>query len=135
MTNETAAPPTERRKVAWIGPGVRVEGRLISSEDLVIDGRVDGSIEVSDHHLSIGPDGAVTANLVARRITISGSVTGNVTARERVDLHASGSVTGDITSPRFVMAEGAAVAGKVDAGAARAAGAGKVDAGAARATP
>jgi cytoskeletal protein CcmA (bactofilin family) len=131
MANETAAPPTERRKVAWIGPGVRVEGKLISSEDLVIDGRVDGSIEVSDHHLSIGPDGAVTADLVARRITISGSVKGNVKARERVDLHASGSVTGDISAPRFVMAEGAAVAGRVDAGAAR-----KAETGAAaRATP
>ena len=131
MANDTGAPPTERRKVAWIGPGVRVEGKLISSEDLVIDGKVDGSIEVSDHHLSIGPDGAVTADLVARRITISGSVKGNVKARERVDLHATGSVTGDISAPRFVMAEGAAVAGKVDAGAAR-----KADAGAAaRATP
>jgi cytoskeletal protein CcmA (bactofilin family) len=133
MANETAAPQTERRKVAWIGPGVRVDGRLTSSEDLVIDGRVDGSIDVSDHHLSIGSDGAVTAHLMARRITISGSVTGNVTARERVDLHASGSVTGDITAPRFVMAEGATVAGKVDAGAARATG--KADSGAARATP
>jgi cytoskeletal protein CcmA (bactofilin family) len=133
MANETAAPQTERRTVAWIGPGVRVEGRLTSSEDLVIDGRVDGSIDVSDHHLSIGADGAVTAHLMARRITISGSVTGNVTARERVDLHASGSVTGDITAPRFVMAEGATVAGKVDAGAARATG--KGDSGAARATP
>ena len=130
MANETAAPQTERRKVAWIGPGVRVEGKLISSEDLVIDGRVDGSIEVSDHHLSIGPDGAVTADLTARRITISGSVKGNVKARERVDLHATGSVTGDISAPRFVMAEGAAVAGKVDAGAAR-----KADGAAARATP
>jgi cytoskeletal protein CcmA (bactofilin family) len=82
--------------------------------------------------LSIGAAGAVTAHLMARRITISGSVTGNVTARERVDLHASGSVTGDITAPRFVMAEGATVAGKVDAGAARATG--KGDSGAARAT-
>ena len=117
MANETAAPPTERRKVAWIGPGVRIEGKLTSSEDLVIDGHVDGAIEVSDHHLSIGPAGTVTADLVARRITISGSVTGNVTAVERVDLHATGSVTGDVTAPRFVMADGAAVAGRVDAGA------------------
>ena len=116
MANETAPPPTERRKVAWIGPGVRIEGKLTSSEDLVIDGFVDGSIEVSNHHLSIGPAGAVKADLVARRITISGSVTGNVKAVERVDLHASGSVNGDVTAPRFVMADGAAVEGRVDAG-------------------
>ena|SRR5687767_4077960 len=119
MANETAAPSTERRKVAWIGPGVRIEGKLTSAEDLVIDGKVDGAIEVSDHHLNIGPAGAVKANLVARRITISGAVVGNVSALERVDLHASGTVTGDISTPRFVMADGAAVAGKVDAGGSR----------------
>ena len=116
MANELATPHTERRKVAWVGPGVRIEGKLISTEDLVIDGKVDGSIEVSDHHLSIGPEGAVTANLTAMRITISGSVKGNVTARERVDLHATGLVTGDITAPRCVIAEGAFIAGRVDAG-------------------
>src|SRR5918994_4722339 len=102
MANDTA---TERRKTAWIGPGVRIEGKVISREDLVIDGRVDGAIEVRDHQLSIGPTGAVTADLVARQITISGSVTGSVKAAERVDLHATGSVTGDISAPRFVMAD------------------------------
>lgn len=116
MANELATPQNERRKVAWVGPGVRIEGKLISTEDLVIDGKVDGSIEVSEHHLSIGPEGAVTADLSALRITISGAVKGNVKARERVDLQASGSVTGDITSPRCVIAEGAFIAGRVDAG-------------------
>ena len=120
MTNETTAPPTERRTVAWIGKGVRIEGKVISKEDLVIDGQVDGSIEVSDHNLSIGPSGAIQADLFARRIVISGSVVGNVKALERVDLHATGSVTGDVTAPRFVMADGAAVAGRVDAGGSRA---------------
>jgi cytoskeletal protein CcmA (bactofilin family) len=119
MANETAAPSNERRKVAWIGPGVQIEGKLTSSEDLVIDGKVAGAIEVSDHHLSIGPAGAVTADLIARRITISGSVTGNVNALERVDLHATGTVTGDISTPRFVMADGAAISGKVGAGGSR----------------
>lgn len=116
MANELATPQNERRKVAWVGPGVRIEGKLISTEDLVIDGKVDGSIEVSEHHLSIGPEGAVMADLSALRITISGAVKGNVKARERVDLHASGSVTGDITAPRCVIAEGAFIAGRVDAG-------------------
>lgn len=119
MKNDTAAPQTERRTVAWIGKGVRIEGKVISAEDLVIDGQVDGSIEVSDHNLSIGTSGAIRADLFARRIVISGAVTGNVRALERVDLEASGSVTGDITTPQFVMAEGSAVAGRVDAGASR----------------
>jgi len=119
MKNDTAAPLTERRAVAWIGKGVRIEGKVISAEDLVIDGQVDGSIEVSDHNLSIGASGAIRADLFARRIVISGSVTGSVKALERVDLQATGSVTGDITAPRFVMADGAAIAGRVDAGASR----------------
>jgi len=119
MKNDTAAPLTERRAVAWIGKGVRIEGKVISAEDLVIDGQVEGSIEVSDHNLSIGASGAIRADLFARRIVISGSVTGSVKALERVDLQATGSVTGDITAPRFVMADGAAIAGRVDAGASR----------------
>jgi cytoskeletal protein CcmA (bactofilin family) len=123
MANDNAAPPTERRTVAWIGKGVRIEGKVISKEDLVIDGQVDGAIEVSDHNLSIGASGAIRADLFARRIVISGVVTGNVKALERVDLHATGTVTGDISAPRFVMADGAAVAGRVDAGTSRPSGA------------
>lgn len=108
--------PRERRVVAWIGRGIRIEGKVISAEDLVIDGQVEGSIELSDHDLSIGPGGAVRADLFAKRITISGAVTGNVKAFERVDLRATGSVTGDISAPRFVMVDGAVVLGRVDAG-------------------
>lgn len=106
----------ERRQVAWIGRGVRIEGTVTSTEDLVIDGEVEGLIQLSDHSLSIGPTGSVKADLTARRISISGRVTGNIKALERVDLHATGSVTGNIVAPRFVMADGSTVAGKVDAG-------------------
>jgi cytoskeletal protein CcmA (bactofilin family) len=106
----------ERRQVAWIGKGVRIEGTVTSAEDLVIDGEVDGLIKLSDHNLSIGPTGSVKADLTARRISISGHVVGNIKALERVDLHATGSVTGNIAAPRFVMADGSTVAGKVDAG-------------------
>jgi len=101
---------------AWIGKALRVEGRIISGEDLTIDGSVEGSIELGDHSLTIGPGATVKANLAARSITISGSVTGSVRAGEVVDLRATGSVVGDITAPRFVMADGATVMGKVQAG-------------------
>jgi cytoskeletal protein CcmA (bactofilin family) len=106
---------TERRHVAWLGRGVRIEGRVVSSEDLVIEGQVEGSIELAEHNLSIGPSGQVKADLYAKRITISGRVVGNLKAVERVHLDATASVTGDIVTPRFVMVEGATVAGKVDA--------------------
>ncbi|MBI2188822.1 MAG: polymer-forming cytoskeletal protein [Acidobacteria bacterium] len=106
----------ERRTTAWIGHGVVVEGRITSSLDLRIDGNVEGVIEVGNHVLTVGPRAAVKANLVARSILISGAVTGNVTATERVDLQATGSIEGDISAPRLLMVDGAFVKGKVNAG-------------------
>lgn len=106
----------ERRQVAWIGKAVRVEGKVISSEDLTIDGDVEGSIELGGHSLTIGSESSVKANLLAKTITISGTVTGNVKAIERLDLRATGTIQGNVIAPRFAMAEGATVKGKVEAG-------------------
>ena len=106
----------ERRVTAWIGQGVVIEGKIASAQDLRIDGKVDGTIEVGNHGLIIGASAAIKANLAARSILISGAVTGNVTATERVDVAATATVNGDITSPRLVMADGACIKGKVDAG-------------------
>ncbi len=107
---------TERRVAAWVGKALRVEGRIISSEDLTIDGSVEGSIELGNHTLTIGEGAAVKADLTARAITISGSVTGAVRATEKVELRATGSVEGDISAPTFVMAEGSTVRGRIEAG-------------------
>src|SRR5438094_10631303 len=112
---------TERRVAAWVGKALRVEGRIISHEDLTIDGSVEGSIELGDHSLTIGTGAAVKADLTAKTITISGAVTGMVRATEKVELHATGSVDGDINAPRFVMAEGATVRGRIEAGSKRSA--------------
>jgi cytoskeletal protein CcmA (bactofilin family) len=110
------APASERRVAAWIGKAVRVEGKVISSEDLTIDGDVDGSIELGDHSIIVGAGSSIKADLVARTVTISGAVMGNVSATDRVELRPAGSVEGDITAPRFLMADGATVNGKVAAG-------------------
>ena len=118
QTNSSPAPRSEddeRRATAWIGQGVVVEGRITSSQDLRIDGRVEGTIEVGDHGLIVGATAAVKANLVAKSILISGTVIGNVTATQRLELQATGSVEGNISSPRLVMVEGAHVKGMVDA--------------------
>ena len=109
------SPISERRSNAWIGKALRLEGRVISNEDLTIDGEIEGSIEVGGHSLTIGPGASVKADLAAKTITISRSVT-NLQASETVDLQATGSVTGNIRAPRFAMAEGATVMGKVEAG-------------------
>ena len=106
----------ERRLAGWIGRSIRVEGKVISTQDLTIDGHVKGSIKLGDHSLTIGPTATITADLVAKNVTISGAVTGNVRAREQVDVRATGSVVGDIVAPRLVMAEGAVITGHVDVG-------------------
>lgn len=111
-----APPVSERRMIAWIGKAVRVEGKVISAEDLTIDGDVEGLIELGGHSLTIGQDARIKADLLAKTVTISGRVTGNVRGVEKVDLRATAMVEGDITAPRFAMAEGATVTGKVQAG-------------------
>src|SRR5262245_61691762 len=115
-THDLATPGNERRIVAWIGKSVRIEGKVVSDEDLTIDGHVDGSIELGNHSLTIGPSAAIKADLFAKIITISGKVKGNVKAVERIDLRATGAIEGDVTAPRFKMTDGASVAGKVDVG-------------------
>ena len=82
----------------------------------MIDGQVQGTIELGDHSLTIGPDASVVADLAAKVVTVSGTVVGNVMGAARVELKASGTVEGDVTAPTFVMEEGATLRGKVDTG-------------------
>jgi cytoskeletal protein CcmA (bactofilin family) len=107
---------TERRVAAWVGTALRIEGRIISSEDLTIDGSVDGSIELGNHSLTIGKGANVKADLTARTITISGHVTGSIKATERVELHPDAEIDGDISTPKLSMAEGATARGRIEAG-------------------
>jgi cytoskeletal protein CcmA (bactofilin family) len=100
--------------VAWVGKSVIFKGDLTSSEDMTIDGRVEGSIQLRDHALTIGPDADIRANIVARTVTVHGSVTGKIDARDKVDLRETGSVLGDINSPRLAIADGAMLRGRVD---------------------
>jgi cytoskeletal protein CcmA (bactofilin family) len=106
----------ERRRAAWIGGSVIVKGEVTSTMDLVIDGQVEGKIEIGDHNLTIGPDAEVTADLVAKSVTISGKVKGDVLSAGKVELKSSASVEGDITAPKLVMEDGAGLSGKVDTG-------------------
>ncbi len=115
MENTRSGGTDERRLASWIGKSILIKGDVVSTGDLVIDGQVQGKIEVGDFALVIGPAAAVTANLVAKTITISGKVTGNVTGLAKVELKASAVVEGDISAPSFVMEDGASLAGTVDA--------------------
>ena len=106
----------ERRRAAWIGGSIFVKGDVVSSEDLVIDGKVEGTIELGDHNLTIGAGASVVADLVAKNITISGELKGDVVGSGTVELKSSAKVEGDINAPKFVMEEGATLSGKVDTG-------------------
>jgi cytoskeletal protein CcmA (bactofilin family) len=97
-----------------IGKSVVIKGELTGSEDLTIEGHVEGKIELRQNVLTIGPNGRIKAQVFAKSVIILGEVTGNVTASEKVDLRDNGSVDGDIASPRVAIAEGAHFRGSID---------------------
>ena len=113
-----AAPRPEtgriERDLVNIGKSVVIKGELSGSEDLTIEGHVEGKIELKDHALTIGPNGRIRAQVFAKSVIVLGEVTGNVTASEKVDIRDGGSVDGDIVSPRVAIAEGAHFRGSVD---------------------
>lgn len=97
-----------------IGKSVVIKGELNGSEDLTIEGQVEGTIQLRDHILTIGANGRIKAQVFAKAVVVLGEVTGNVTASEKVDIRDNGSVDGDIVSPRVAIAEGAHFRGSVD---------------------
>jgi cytoskeletal protein CcmA (bactofilin family) len=106
-------PQIERDKVN-IGKSVVIKGELSGSEDLTIEGHVEGSIQLKENILTIGPNGKIRAEVFAKAVIVLGEVSGNVTASEKVDIRDNGSVDGDIISPRVAIAEGAHFRGSVD---------------------
>ena len=97
-----------------IGKSVVIKGELTGSEDLTIEGQVEGKIELKDNVLTIGANGKIKAQVFAKALIVLGEVTGNVTASEKVEIRDGGSVDGDIISPRVAIAEGAHFRGSVD---------------------
>ena len=102
------------RTTVNIGKSVVIKGELNGSEDLTIEGQVEGKIELRQNILTIGPNGRIKAQVFAKAVIILGEVTGNVTATEKVDIRDNGSVDGDIASPRVAIAEGAHFRGSID---------------------
>ena len=103
-----------RAEVAHIGKSVKVKGELSGSEDLYFDGEAEGSVDLSEHSLTVGPNGRVRANILAREIIVHGKVEGNLRASERVELKKSCVLTGDISTQRIVIEDGAFFKGAID---------------------
>jgi cytoskeletal protein CcmA (bactofilin family) len=102
------------KDVVNIGKSVVIKGELNGSEDLTIEGHVEGTIQLKDNVLTIGPNGRIKAQVFAKSVIVLGEVTGNVTASDKVDIRDNGSVDGDIVAPRVAIAEGAHFRGSVD---------------------
>lgn len=99
---------------ANIGKSVVIKGELSGSEDLYVDGNVEGNIELRNHSLTVGPNGNVKANVSAKSVVIQGKLDGSVNASDRVELRKSAVVTGDVTTQRIAIEEGAFLKGKID---------------------
>ena len=116
--NEPAAAPrpvaTTTADQATIGKSLVIKGEVTGSESLYIDGRVEGSINLSGNRVTVGRNGVVAANINAREIVVLGKVRGNLTASDRVDIRSDGSLTGDVIAARISIEDGAFFKGGID---------------------
>ena len=101
-------------ELASIGKSIVINGELTGSEDLTIEGKVEGKIDLKDHVLTVGANGRIKAQISAKSIVVFGQVNGNLAATEKVDIKENGSVEGDIVSPRVAIADGSHFRGSID---------------------
>src|SRR6266852_5213878 len=102
------------RGTAMIGKSVMIKGQIFSREDLTIDGEVEGSVELQEHRLTVGPHGKLQAGVKAREIVVLGSVHGNVEASDKIDIRKDAKLVGDIKTARIVIEDGAYFKGSID---------------------
>jgi cytoskeletal protein CcmA (bactofilin family) len=107
-------PVTPAAPVIAKGSSLVMKGELSGSEDLVLEGKVEGKISLPDHVLTIGLGAQVSAEVAARVVILHGTVNGNVTASERVEIKSSGRMNGDLVSPKVQMADGATFSGRLE---------------------
>ncbi len=104
----------QSKRAAVIGSGIQVNGDITGDENLVIEGKVDGSIKLDANEVSIGQSGKVKADVSARVVSIDGNVDGDITGQEKVVITRSGNVRGNIKAPRVTLEDGAIFKGSID---------------------
>jgi cytoskeletal protein CcmA (bactofilin family) len=109
-----ARPVPATGEQATIGKGLFIKGEITGSESLFVDGKVEGSINLSGNRVTVGRNGQVAASITAREIVVLGKVRGNVIASDRVDIRAEGALTGDVTAARISIEDGAFFKGGID---------------------
>jgi cytoskeletal protein CcmA (bactofilin family) len=112
-----AAPtPASSHATACISQGIRIKGEITGSEDLFVDGPIEGKLNLANGSLTVGPNGTVKADVVAREVIVRGRVEGKIQGRERVQLWSTGQVIGEIQTQRLAIEDGAVLRGKVETG-------------------
>jgi cytoskeletal protein CcmA (bactofilin family) len=106
-------PNEEGNNVANIGKSISIRGDLTGNEDMVIEGQVEGKVDLPNNQLTVGANGTVKAEIHAKGIVIVGHVVGNVFGLERIEIQATGRVEGDVTSPKLSVSEGAQINGAI----------------------
>jgi cytoskeletal protein CcmA (bactofilin family) len=108
------ATSTSTRSSARLGSGLHIKGQLTGTEDLQIDGKVDGPISLNGHQLTVGPTAVLNSEIHAGEVVVFGKVVGNLHARDRVDVKTDGSVIGDISTARISIEDGAHFKGRIE---------------------
>ena len=112
--SEMTQPIARARELATIGPSISIRGELLGEEDLIVQGRVEGIIDLRQNNVTIGKDGRIKADIKARVIKVDGHVEGNLRAEEQVVIRRSGNVLGDIVTPRVTLEDGCRFRGAID---------------------
>jgi cytoskeletal protein CcmA (bactofilin family) len=102
------------RGTAALGKSVIVKGQIFSREDLTIDGEVEGTVELQEHRLTVGPNGKVLASVKAREIVVLGTIHGNVETTDKLEIRKDAKLVGDIKTARIVIEDGAFFKGNID---------------------
>jgi cytoskeletal protein CcmA (bactofilin family) len=99
---------------AIIGPSITIKGDVTGEEDLVIQGRVEGKVDLAQHNVTVGTNGRIKANVFGRSVTIEGEVEGDLHAEEHIAIRKSGKVHGNVSAPRVTIEDGAIFKGSID---------------------
>ena len=118
VRTETVSQPrgNTMEQTAMIGQSIHIKGELTGDENLTIEGKIEGRIDLKEHHLTIGKSGNIKADLHAKTITIIGEVLGNITAEDKIEIKETGKLRGDVVTPRMSIADGAYFKGSVEMG-------------------
>ena len=106
--------PVSLKSSACISQGIRIKGEVTGSEDLFVDGHVEGKLNLSNGSLTVGPNGEVKADIFAREVIVRGRVDGKIVGREKIQLWSTGNVAGDLQTERLMIEDGAVLRGRVE---------------------